>query len=229
MINPRGIKERRGPMPDIATLAADLQTLAKFLGMVRKGGLPDRFYDDVINDPELRAAFLAAAERRFVAPPAGFKLLVCRWTLEVGDGRSFCRLWREMEEDRSARFCMNSHAYNILNRMPDRLAPGVTSLQCFVVSELDLGLDGGAKAKDVVFARAAVFGLQPFPTPGAVPRLRALYRDQPAGEELTIALRPHSVSISNYCGGILDVFPNPSPVIGSSRQWVFCRPVPPHG
>ena len=49
-------------MASIATLASFLGTIQKFLGVAAKDGLPDEFYQKVIDDPTFRAKFITWAQ-----------------------------------------------------------------------------------------------------------------------------------------------------------------------
>ncbi len=51
-------------MVSIATLASLFGTIQKFLGIAAKEGLPDEFYQKVIDDPDFRSEFVAWAQGR---------------------------------------------------------------------------------------------------------------------------------------------------------------------
>ncbi len=71
-------------MASIATLPSLLGMLAKFIGVVFKDGLPEDFFQKVIDDPSYRARFVAAEKLDFVlTPPVPVWRKIDDMTIEV--------------------------------------------------------------------------------------------------------------------------------------------------
>jgi len=100
------------------------------------------------------------------------------------------------------------------------------------IAELGLGADGAALPQ--VNARAARLGLEPCP-PEVAPILRLVYRDQPLGYSLHIAMRPivtyggDLINLSLFNGGagllLVGFDGRPDHVMPAETVFVFVRPV----
>ncbi len=75
-------------MASIATLPSLFGTLAKFFGVVLKDGLPEDFFQRVIDDPTYRTNFVAAEKQGFVLnPPVPLWRKVDEFTIDVNYDR----------------------------------------------------------------------------------------------------------------------------------------------
>ena len=94
-------------------------------------------------------------------------------------------------------FKISEYAGQILNKA--KLVKGVTELELVVITQVDLGFPEGTTFENMVL-RAKEWGLERCPAEVG-PYLRLVYKDQPKGEWLRIAMEPIADS-----GGGLGVF-----------------------
>lgn len=181
-------------MSNLATLASDLQTLSKALGLAQAAGLSENFLPRLINDPAYRARFVAAEGR-------GFEFLVTQAEqpipVPVLDPREF-PVWKTIQLGRhqtvdgyrqafeAAGMRVSPWGNDILGKTP--LAPELVDLDLVAVSGADLGCTGWTR-RDEIYRRALARGLVPCP-PEVGPALREQYPDQPLGEWRYIAMEP---------------------------------------
>lgn len=134
---------------------------------------------------------------------------------------------REVLRDGS--FKVSEYASQILNRI--EVGRSVTDLELTVVTQADLGFAKGATFENMV-ARAKGYGLEKCPAEVG-PYLRLIYKDQPKGERLRIAMEP----VADLGGGLVvfsvgrgvdglwllaDWF-SPQSVWNPHVRWVFAR------
>ena len=146
--------------------------------------------------------------------------------LQIGLLRSVEALRRLLVDDG---FKISEYAGQILNKV--KLIKSITELELVVVTQADLGFPEGTTFENMVL-RAKDYGLEKCPAEVG-PYLRSVYKDQPNGERLRIAMEPISVS-----GGFLDVFYvahdgdgqwlrtrwfDPQVVWDPDGRWVFVR------
>jgi hypothetical protein len=209
-------------MAKVDDVIREQRRILEALTLARAAGARNYFLDRIIDDPEYRERFAAAEQRDFVAPPAGFKLLVPRWTLKIDTDKSFHALWEGLRMVSGVHFGLNVHAYDHLNRLSMRRELVPTPIDCYVVSGLDLGFSVPTKPADI-FAQAAKSGLCTFRDPRVVPLLRRMYVDQPKGEVLLMAIESSPVQIEHETDGVLWIFPRSETYIEPDRHWIFGR------
>lgn len=130
---------------------------------------------------------------------------------------------------RDGSFKVSEYASQILNGI--KVGRSVTDLELTVITQADLGFTEGTTFENMV-ARSKGYGLEKCPAEVG-PYLRLIYRDQPKGEWLRIAMEPVAGS-----DGFLDVFYverdddglwlsaswfNPQSVWNPHGRWVFAR------
>ncbi len=174
-------------MSDIATFVSDLQMLAKFLGIARAAGLPDNFYQRVIDSPEYRVKLVTAVTK-------GFEMVDIRLPVESRDFPTWrtVKLGKHTSVDlfmkalKKAGMKINDWGMDILKRTV--LATELVEIELVRVSVADLGFTGATR-RDEIYRRAQEFGLELCPAEVG-PALREQYLDQPLGEWLLIGMDP---------------------------------------
>ena len=114
--------------------------------------------------------------------------------LQIGLLRSVESLRQLLVDDG---FKISEYAAQILNKV--KLVKGITELELVVVTQADLGFAEGTTFENMVL-RAKDYGLEKCPAEVG-PYLRSIYKDQPKGEWLRIAMEPIADS-----GDYLSVF-----------------------